>query len=108
MVSTYGWMPRTIRHHKHDASKRTLYASEHGQLGGDELNVVLAVANYDWPVFSYGFNYDRTSLSGMSEDAARAISILRESSGVQTIESHRRASSSSAARGGRPASGRRS
>jgi aldose sugar dehydrogenase len=60
----------------YDAVKRTLYAIEHGPLGGDELNVVRAGGNYGWPLFSYGLNYDRTRVSDMSEDAARAVSIL--------------------------------
>jgi len=60
----------------YDASERTLYATEHGPLGGDELNIVVAGGNYGWPLFSYGLNYDRTRVSDMSEDAARAVSIL--------------------------------
>jgi aldose sugar dehydrogenase len=60
----------------YDASKQTLYAAEHGPLGGDELNIVVAGGNYGWPLFSYGLNYDRTRVSDMSEDAARAMSIL--------------------------------
>jgi glucose/arabinose dehydrogenase len=60
----------------YDAVKRTLYATEHGPLGGDELNIVRAGGNYGWPLFSYGLNYDRTPVSNMSESAARAVSIL--------------------------------
>jgi glucose/arabinose dehydrogenase len=60
----------------YDASERTLYATEHGPLGGDELNVVLPGANYGWPLFSYGLNYDRTRVSNMTEAAARAVSVL--------------------------------
>jgi aldose sugar dehydrogenase len=60
----------------YDAVKRTLYETEHGPLGGDELNIVVAGGNYGWPLFSYGLNYDRTRVSDMSEDAARAVSIL--------------------------------
>jgi aldose sugar dehydrogenase len=60
----------------YDAVKRTLYATEHGPLGGDELNIVVAGGNYGWPLFSYGLNYDRTRVSDMSEGAARAVSIL--------------------------------
>jgi glucose/arabinose dehydrogenase len=60
----------------YDASKRTLYATEHGPLGGDELNIVRAGGNYGWPLFSYGLNYNRTRVSDMSETAARAVSIL--------------------------------
>jgi aldose sugar dehydrogenase len=60
----------------YDASQRKLYAIEHGPLGGDELNIVVAGGNYGWPLFSYGLNYDRTRVSDMSEDAARAVSTL--------------------------------
>jgi glucose/arabinose dehydrogenase len=60
----------------YDASGRRLYATEHGPLGGDELNIVVAGGNYGWPLFSYGLNYDRTRVSDMSESAARAVSIL--------------------------------
>lgn len=60
----------------YDAVKRTLYATEHGPLGGDELNIVLAGGNYGWPLFSYGLNYNQTRVSDMTEDAARAVSIL--------------------------------
>lgn len=31
---------------------------EHGPLGGDELNLIEAAANYGWPEVSYGLNYD--------------------------------------------------
>jgi glucose/arabinose dehydrogenase len=60
----------------YDVSEQRLYATEHGPLGGDELNIVVAGANYGWPLFSYGLNYDRTPVSNMSEDAARAVSTL--------------------------------
>ena len=60
----------------YDVSKRTLYAIEHGPLGGDELNVVVAGKNYGWPLFSYGLNYDGTRVSEMSETAAREVSVL--------------------------------
>ena len=60
----------------YDSLKRTLYSSEHGPMGGDELNIVLAGRNYGWPLFSYGLNYDGTRVSGMSEDGARGVSVL--------------------------------
>jgi len=40
-----------------------LWASEHGPLGGDEVNIVRAGGNYGWPVVSYGRNYDGTRVS---------------------------------------------
>jgi len=34
-----------------------LWAHEHGPQGGDEVNVILAGANYGWPVITHGANY---------------------------------------------------
>lgn len=34
-----------------------LWTVEHGPRGGDELNLIMAGANYGWPVVSYGENY---------------------------------------------------
>jgi len=59
-----------------DPVERTLYATEHGPLGGDELNVIEPGRNYGWPLFSYGLNYDNTPVSGMTEAEARASTIL--------------------------------
>jgi glucose/arabinose dehydrogenase len=35
-----------------------VWATEHGPLGGDELNLIQASLNYGWPVISYGINYN--------------------------------------------------
>jgi glucose/arabinose dehydrogenase len=45
----------------HPVSGAVLNA-EHGPNGGDEVNVIRAGRNYGWPRFSYGRNYDGTSL----------------------------------------------
>jgi glucose/arabinose dehydrogenase len=37
-----------------------LWTTEHGPLGGDELNQPQAGKNYGWPVISYGLEYDGT------------------------------------------------
>lgn len=48
-----------------------IWENEHGPLGGDELNIVRAGANYGWPLVTYGRNYDgepvsdATSLPGL-------------------------------------------
>jgi aldose sugar dehydrogenase len=57
----------------YDVVKQKLYATEHGPLGGDELNIVVAGGNYGWPLFSYGLNYDRTRVSDMSESCPRRL-----------------------------------
>jgi len=40
-----------------------LWATEHGPMGGDELNVVQKGANYGWPVITYGINYNGAPVS---------------------------------------------
>lgn len=44
-----------------DAGGR-LWASEHGAMGGDEVNLVQPGANYGWPVIAYGRNYSGTRI----------------------------------------------
>ncbi|WP_412562999.1 PQQ-dependent sugar dehydrogenase [Thalassobius sp. MITS945101] len=36
----------------------TLWTSEHGPRGGDEVNLIKRGANYGWPVISYGTHYN--------------------------------------------------
>lgn len=40
-----------------------LWESEHGPKGGDELNIIKKQANYGWPDYSLGVNYDGTTIS---------------------------------------------
>ncbi len=40
-----------------------VWETEHGPLGGDELNLVIAGNNYGWPVITYGLNYNGTIIS---------------------------------------------
>ena len=40
-----------------------LWASEHGPLGGDEVNIIRKGANYGWPLVSFGRDYDGTRVS---------------------------------------------
>lgn len=41
----------------YDTSTNTLWSSEHGPQGGDEVNRVVPGANYGWPLRSYGCPY---------------------------------------------------
>ena len=43
------WHPRT----------RELWSIEHGEAGGDELNLIKPGHNYGWPKIAYGMEYDR-------------------------------------------------
>jgi aldose sugar dehydrogenase len=40
-----------------DPATGTLWETEHGPQGGDEINVIQKGANYGWPVIGYGANY---------------------------------------------------
>ncbi len=49
---------------------RKLWASEHGPMGGDELNIPQAGRNYGWPVITYGIGYDGKPVPGSVGTAA--------------------------------------
>jgi glucose/arabinose dehydrogenase/cytochrome c5 len=40
-----------------DHETGTLFETEHGPMGGDEVNVLKPGANYGWPTITYGWNY---------------------------------------------------
>ena len=40
-----------------------LWESEHGPMGGDEINLIRAGVNYGWPAITYGRNYNGTPVS---------------------------------------------
>jgi len=42
-----------------------LWATDHGPLGGDEINLIAAGKNYGWPIITYGHNYDGTSITDL-------------------------------------------
>jgi glucose/arabinose dehydrogenase len=48
------WHPKT----------RELWSIEHGEAGGDELNLIKAGRNYGWPTVAYGMEYDRRPING--------------------------------------------
>ena len=51
----------------------TVWATEHGPQGGDELNIIRPGVNYGWPVITYGIDYDdsviseKTAMDGMEQ-----------------------------------------
>jgi len=54
-VLSYGH--RNIQRLAFDPLRSVIWASEHGALGGDELNVIQAGTNYGWPAVSYSREY---------------------------------------------------
>lgn len=45
----------------------SIYATEHGPKGGDELNIIKNGANYGWPLVTYGVDYSGKIISDKSE-----------------------------------------
>lgn len=65
---------RNIQGMAWDPVRKTVWVSEHGALGGDELNRVVPGANYGWPKATFSKEYlfarkisDYTSLPGMAD-----------------------------------------
>lgn len=64
---------RNIQGLARDPDSGRVWANEHGSLGGDELNLLKAGANYGWPVVTYSLEYhylkisDETSKPGMED-----------------------------------------
>jgi aldose sugar dehydrogenase len=46
-----------------DPRDGSLWSTEHGPRGGDELNLVEPALNYGWPVITYGMNYNGTPIT---------------------------------------------
>ncbi len=44
-----------------------LWSTEHGPMGGDELNLIEAGKNYGWPVITYGINYNGRPISAIQK-----------------------------------------
>lgn len=43
--------------------REEIWQTEHGPSGGDEINIITKGANYGWPDYSLGKNYDQTTIS---------------------------------------------
>jgi len=41
----------------------SVWETEHGARGGDEINILAPATNYGWPVITYGINYDGTIIT---------------------------------------------
>lgn len=50
-----------------DVRDGSIYSTEHGPRGGDELNWIRPGLNYGWPVITHGMNYDGTPMVSITE-----------------------------------------
>ncbi len=50
-----------------DPKTGKIWETEHGPMGGDELNLLQAGKNYGWPVITYGINYNGRPISKITE-----------------------------------------
>jgi glucose/arabinose dehydrogenase len=67
-VWSYGH--RNIQGLAYDPLRSIVWASEHGALGGDELNAIQAGKNYGWPAVTYSREYfDGTKISPLTSKA---------------------------------------
>jgi glucose/arabinose dehydrogenase len=53
-----------------------LWSTEHGPMGGDELNLIEPGVNYGWPIITYGLNYNGSPVSQIQKKDGLAQPIL--------------------------------
>ncbi|MBM3177098.1 MAG: PQQ-dependent sugar dehydrogenase [Bacteroidetes bacterium] len=61
-----------------------VYSTEHGPKGGDEINLIQPGANYGWPQFSLGINYDGSVISDSHSQAGITAPIYSWSPSIGT------------------------
>jgi glucose/arabinose dehydrogenase len=54
-----------------------VWETEHGPMGGDEVNLILSGKNYGWPEVTYGLNYDGTVISKYTEKPGMEQPVLQ-------------------------------
>jgi glucose/arabinose dehydrogenase len=53
-----------------------IWQTEHGPMGGDELNLIKPGTNYGWPVITYGINYNGERVSDLQTKPGMAQPVL--------------------------------
>lgn len=75
----------------YDGVTGVLYETEHGPLGGDEINRIEAGANHGWPAISYGINYlgSRIASGTHAEGMAQPLFYFTPSIAISPIAVYR-------------------
>lgn len=68
-----------------DARDGSLYDTEHGPRGGDELNLILPGRNYGWPVITLGMNYNGMPMSYPGPDGKPMLSVTEKEGMEQPV-----------------------
>lgn len=65
-----------------------IWGSEHGPMGGDELNTLELGKNYGWPVITYGLDYDGSIMSELThkEGMEQPAKYWKPSPGLSALE----------------------
>lgn len=61
-----------------DVCDGSLYSTEHGPRGGDELNLILPAHNYGWPVVTLGMHYSGMPMDYSGPDGKKIMSVTEK------------------------------
>lgn len=67
LAALYSVGNRNVQGIAQDPITGVIWATEHGPMGGDELNILKKGANYGWPVITYGIDYSGKIVSSETE-----------------------------------------
>jgi len=76
IASIYTFGNRNPQGLARDPDTGEIWSSEHGPMGGDELNLVTKATNYGWPVITYGINYNGTAITDIQTKKGMAQPVL--------------------------------
>ena len=69
-----------------DPRDGSLWETEHGPRGGDELNHIERGKNYGWPIATHGMNYDGTPIAEKPEAPGMEAPIVNWTPSIATSE----------------------
>lgn len=75
----------------YDPERDTMFETEHGPMGGDEVNIITAGKNYGWPIITHGMNYtyEKIGIGTESEGLQQPLYFYLPSRAVSSIAVYR-------------------